>query len=51
MQTVCFIYVSFKEFDSIARLSNIFEIIRSFVSIVQKLQLAIACILFDKDFK
>ena len=40
-------HVSFEEFDSIAGLSNISQIIRSLVSIVQKLKLAIACFSFD----
>jgi hypothetical protein len=46
MQTVCFACV-FKQFDSIARLSNIFQIIRSLVSMAQKLKLAMTCISFD----
>jgi hypothetical protein len=41
---------TFYKFASIARLSNTFQIIRSPVSIVQKLKLAMTCILFDHGF-
>ena len=43
-------FYTFYKFASIARLSNTFQIIRSLVSIVQKLKLAMTCILFDQGF-
>jgi hypothetical protein len=42
------LHASFKRFDSIARLSNIFQIILSLVSMAQKLKLAMTCTAFDQ---
>jgi hypothetical protein len=44
------LHVPFKQFDSIAFLSNIFQIIRSLVSMAQKLKLAMVFISFDHGF-